>query len=98
MKKRSNTKEIQASSDEINQLKKSCTALRDELENLKFDKQESVQKAILESSQEIKELKLSITDLRNELESLKFEKKKLFKMQYSTRIMKLNNLNLQVKN
>ena len=47
----------------------------DELENLKFDKQESVQKAILDSSQEIKELKLSISDLRNELESLKFEKK-----------------------
>ena len=49
--------------------KKSCTALRDELENLKFDKQESVQKAILESSQEIKELKLA-KDVVNILEEI----------------------------
>ena len=70
-KKEAVQKQIQASTDEINQLKKSCAALRDELENLKFEKKKAVQDAILNSSQEIKELKLSISDLRNELESLK---------------------------
>ena len=90
-------KQIQASTDEINQLKKSCAALRDELENLKFEKKKAVQDAILNSSQEIKELKLSISDLRNELESLKFEKKRLFKKQLLIHQMKSNNLNYQLK-
>ena len=60
--------QIQSNADEINQLKSSCQALRDELESLKFEKKEAVQKTILSSSDEIKQLKLSTQKLREELE------------------------------
>ena len=58
-KKTAIQKQIQSSADEINQLKKSCQVLRDELETLKFEKKEAIQKTILNSSDEINQLGVS---------------------------------------
>ena len=51
--------------------------MRQELENLKFEKQEEVQQTILSSSDEIKQLKSSAQTLRDELEKVitNYEKK-----------------------
>ena len=49
--------------------------LREELENLKFEKQEAVQNAIKKSSLEISELKDATSALRDELVESKFTKK-----------------------
>ena len=59
--------------DEIQQLKKTASALRDELDNLKFEKDESVQKVVADSSDEIGQLKTTAGKLREELDSIKFE-------------------------
>ena len=62
-------------SNEIKQLKQSCSALREELENLKYEKSKAVQEVIRNSSSEIEELKKSASALREELINLKFSKK-----------------------
>ena len=68
---------IKDSSSEIEELKKSASALRDELMNLKYSKQEAVQSAVLSSSSEIKQLKGSTQTLRDELDKVinNYEKK-----------------------
>ena len=66
------------SSQEIKDLKLSVSELRDELENLKFEKKKKeVQETILSSTDEIKQLKSSAQTLRDELENVisKYEKK-----------------------
>ena len=71
MKKKKSVQEaIQNASSEIKELKNSSSALRDELENLKFSKKEAVQKVIVDSSDEIKQLKNSTQTLRDELEEV----------------------------
>ena len=49
--------------------------MREELENLRYEKQKAVQEASRDLALEIKELKNSSSALRSELEKLKFSKK-----------------------
>ena len=59
---------MQKSADEIHQLKNTASSLRNELENLRFEKDADVQKAVQKSADEIKQLKKTTVKMRAEIE------------------------------
>ena len=60
---------VAASHDEIGQLQATAQALREELERLRIDKEESVQRAVAASHDEIGQLRETIAALRAQLEN-----------------------------
>jgi len=61
------------SSDEIQQLRDMTSSLRNELENLRFEKDAAVQRAVQSSADEIQQLKNTIESLRSEMENATVE-------------------------
>ena len=59
---------MQKSADEIQQLKNTASSLRNELENLRFEKDAAVQKAVQKSADEIKQLKKTTVKMRAKIE------------------------------
>ncbi len=63
---------VATASDEIKQLKNSSTTLREELENMRFAKDEAVQSAVLAANDEIIHLNKTACPFRERLEDLPF--------------------------
>ena len=59
---------------EIRHLRNTIGALREELEGLQFEKQQSVQRAVADAADEATQLKETAAALRDEMEGLQFEK------------------------
>ncbi len=59
---------------ENRQLKETIGALRDELERMRFEKEQGVQQAVAAANDEIVQLKATVTALRDGLERMRFEK------------------------
>ena len=62
-------KAVQSSADEIQQLKNTASSLRNELENLRFEKDAAVQQTAHRSADEIQQLKNTLKTLRKRIEN-----------------------------
>jgi len=56
-------------------LKETIVALREELEKLAVEKEESIQKAVVTANNEIAQLKATAAALRDEMEKMEYEKR-----------------------
>ena len=61
------------SADEIRQLKATAQALRQELQHLRFEKDEAVQSAVAEGADKIRQLTVTVQAMRQELELLRID-------------------------
>ena len=66
-------KAVAAAKNEIVQLENMINALRDQMENMKFDRIEVEQKARVDANDEIAQLKATTCALRDELDKMKIE-------------------------
>ena len=74
--------------DEHDNLYKTISSLRDQLDESKFTLKNNVQEAISSKNDEINQLKSTITELRYQLDKAHLKKKQLFKNKYNQVLMK----------